>query len=229
MNYQTRNTMKVTAITRYKHGALWTAIKQLGWTQKEMANQCGVCQNRFNSIINMHVRPTEKEANNIQRVLGQHDIYLDPTQEWPSAFTGYKKSLVVEQTKDVGPLALNFAETYYAQLEDGSSPSDELVEEEKRDALQKALDCLTKRERTVVDYRFGFTGGSKHTQKECADHFKVSKSLIDLVVKRSIAKMRIAMERMDRWSELSLINAEDIQEVCAPSERWNTRVGSKIK
>ena len=34
--------MKVAAITRFKHGKLWEALKELGWSQKRLADETGL-------------------------------------------------------------------------------------------------------------------------------------------------------------------------------------------
>jgi len=108
--------MKITAITKFKHGSLWAAIKQLGWTQAELARRTGLHQTQIGTIINLQQRPTEKEANTIQRVLGENGIYFDPTQEWPETFRGLPKRITIEQTKEVTALELEAAQTYYNQL-----------------------------------------------------------------------------------------------------------------
>ncbi len=93
--------MKITAITRYKHGAIYALLQRLHWTQSELARRCQMCPSRIGEIINLRKRPTAEQANLIQRVFGEAGEFLDILSEWPEAFTGLAKGFKHEQTEDV--------------------------------------------------------------------------------------------------------------------------------
>lgn len=93
--------MKITAITRYKHGELYAILQRLGWTQTELCKQTGLSQKIIGDIINLIKRPTEDQANAIQLSLGKAGEYLDVLAEWPEAFVGIKRGYRLEQTEDI--------------------------------------------------------------------------------------------------------------------------------
>ena len=55
--------MRVTAITRFKHGNLWAALGKLNWSQAELARQSGISQQMIGRIINLQRRPTASQAD----------------------------------------------------------------------------------------------------------------------------------------------------------------------
>lgn len=65
-----------------------------------------------------------------------------------------------------------------------------------RQLLQKALQRLPEREKTIICMRFGLTDGEEHTQKEVADLLGISQSYISRLEKRIIKRMK---KDMMRW------------------------------
>ncbi|MDR0999677.1 MAG: RNA polymerase sporulation sigma factor SigE [Clostridiales bacterium] len=75
--------------------------------------------------------------------------------------------------------------------------SRDLESEVDRDLLNKALNKLTKREKRIVELRFGLrTGGDEKTQKEVADLLGISQSYISRLEKKIIGRLRREMSRM---------------------------------
>jgi RNA polymerase sporulation-specific sigma factor len=75
--------------------------------------------------------------------------------------------------------------------------SRDLEEEVDRDLLNKALNKLTKREKKIVELRFGLRAGSEEkTQKEVADLLGISQSYISRLEKKIIGRLRREMSRM---------------------------------
>lgn len=93
--------MKITAITRYKHGELYAILKRLGWSQAELARRTGLRPELIGEIINLARRPSAKQADAIQSALGQAGEYLDVLSEWPEAFVGLQRGYKRVQTEDV--------------------------------------------------------------------------------------------------------------------------------
>lgn len=62
--------------------------------------------------------------------------------------------------------------------------------------LQKALQTLPEREKTIISLRFGLGGGEERTQKEVADQLGISQSYISRLEKRIIKRMK---KDMMRW------------------------------
>ena len=87
--------MKIAAITRYKHGAIFHALSQLGWSQSELARRVGVCPPTIGHYINMRQRPSQEMADRIQRVFGDEGLYVDVLGAWPEDFKMKKAPVIV--------------------------------------------------------------------------------------------------------------------------------------
>jgi RNA polymerase sporulation-specific sigma factor len=75
--------------------------------------------------------------------------------------------------------------------------SRDLEDETDKELLGVALDKLTKREKKIVELRFGlFTGGEEKTQKEVADMLGISQSYISRLEKKIIGRLKKEMHRM---------------------------------
>ncbi len=59
----------------------------------------------------------------------------------------------------------------------------------ERDMLRSAVQTLSRRERDIVDLRYGLSGRGEHTQKEVADMMGISQSYISRLEKRIIGKL----------------------------------------
>jgi RNA polymerase sporulation-specific sigma factor len=75
--------------------------------------------------------------------------------------------------------------------------SRDLEDETDKELLGVALDKLTKREKKIVELRFGlFGGGEEKTQKEVADMLGISQSYISRLEKKIIGRLKKEMHRM---------------------------------
>ncbi len=72
-------------------------------------------------------------------------------------------------------------------------PLDELT---SRELLFQALECLSERERRIIELRFGLGSGVERTQKEIADVMGISQSYISRLEKRIILRLRQELERI---------------------------------
>lgn len=64
----------------------------------------------------------------------------------------------------------------------------ENVEEKK--IIREAVDALNKRERVIIELRYGLSGGKEKTQKEVADMLGISQSYISRLEKKIISRLR---------------------------------------
>ncbi len=69
-----------------------------------------------------------------------------------------------------------------------------LEKNEDRKTVYKALSGLKKREREIIELRFGLRDGNEYTQKEVAEMLGISQSYISRLEKKIINKLRIEME-----------------------------------
>ncbi len=71
-----------------------------------------------------------------------------------------------------------------------------LEEEVDKDLLRLALGKLSKRERKIMELRFGLTSGQEKTQKEVADILGISQSYISRLEKRIIVRLKKEINRL---------------------------------
>jgi RNA polymerase sporulation-specific sigma factor len=75
--------------------------------------------------------------------------------------------------------------------------SRDIEDEVDRDLLGRALDRLSRREKKIVELRFGlYDGGEEKTQKEVADMLGISQSYISRLEKKIIGRLKKEMNRM---------------------------------
>ena len=69
----------------------------------------------------------------------------------------------------------------------------------ERKLLSKAIDKLNKRERTIVELRFGLNSadGTEMTQKEVADLLGISQSYISRLEKKIISRLKKEIVRFE--------------------------------
>ena len=67
--------------------------------------------------------------------------------------------------------------------------------EEDRRTVRQALERLDRRERIIIELRFGLDGGKEHTQKEVADMLGISQSYISRLEKKIIKRLKKDIER----------------------------------
>ena len=168
--------MRITAITRFKHGDLYNALKEAGWTQ--LGRKAGVCASTVGIIINMKWRPTEEIANKIQAAFGRAGIVLDVLELWPESFAGIKKSIIIEETRDIEPVQLEGAIK--------QTPMQLMDLDITKEILHDVLQQLTNRERKVLTMRF-FEG---LTMAEVGKRLKRSGSLIGRIEAKALRKLR---------------------------------------
>lgn len=79
----------------------------------------------------------------------------------------------------------------------GSEPdsvSQNIEQDEERDEIRRAVRKLNRREREIIELRFGLNGKSGMTQKEVADALNISQSYISRLEKKTIEKLRREIE-----------------------------------
>ena len=78
---------------------------------------------------------------------------------------------------------------------DGLEINDNLEDEDERRVLRSCMEELSKRERLIMNMRFGIGGIREHTQKEVADILGISQSYISRLEKRIILKLKKDIEK----------------------------------
>ncbi len=197
--------MKITAVTKFKHGELYAMLQRVGWKQSDLARNSGLSENRIGEIINLQRRPIQKEADAIQRALGTVGEYLDVLSEWPETFVGLKRGYRREQTIDVPmerlldhPEALQIAAPEY---------QDDEIEERVKSVISK----LPERNRQILIKRFW----ENKKLEEISNEIGVGKQQVHNLEKRSIrmlmhpARARKLMPHWFEWLSIPYEKPED--------------------
>lgn len=171
--------MKVTAITKFKQGDLHHALKRLGWTQAELAKRAGVSQQTVGHVLNLRNKPLPSNIDRIQKALAEAGEFLDVLTIWPEDFKGFKKSVTVEQTKevDVALLARDIP-----TLHDTMKPN----LDDARRLIEKSLTTMPEREARIIRRRH-FDGKSLD---EIAKEDGVGRAMISIVYNRGLRQLR---------------------------------------
>ncbi len=78
---------------------------------------------------------------------------------------------------------------------DGDSVNKGIEQDLERTLLLESVERLGRRERTIMELRFGLKDGKERTQKEVADIIGISQSYISRLEKRIIKKLKADLER----------------------------------
>ena len=177
--------MRIAAITKFKQGDLYKALKKLGWSQNELARRTGMQPSVLGRYMNLQLKPTEAAAQKIQNALAEAGEYIDVLTCWPDRFTGFNKVPVIEQTKDVPDEIL-------ISMMGEQNPQITYEINEEKELLNKALLLLTDRERDIVEDCF-LSGISI---EEKANKLNVTRSRIRQIVDRATLKLANGMRRL---------------------------------
>ena len=178
--------MKITAITRYKHGELYAVLNRLGWTQAELARRCGLDPGRVGEVININKRPSQKTADAIQKALGEAGEYFDVLEQWPETFEGIRPGTRKEETMEV-PMEVPM-ECLIGCREAMMLPAPtERQEDGLAAAMDAAMEDLTDREKRVLEARFF----ESMTLEDVAKEFGlVSRGRIRQIEAKALRKLR---------------------------------------
>jgi RNA polymerase sigma factor (sigma-70 family) len=173
--------MKITAITKFKHGELFAILKKLGWSQLELARRAGVDAGAIGKVINLHKRPSKGIATAIQRAIGEAGEYLDVLEQWPETFVGIERGAKHEVTRDIEFESL--LECPEAMLIPARDSCDN---QELAGVLDDALKELTPRDRRVIEMIF-YEG---KTLQQSGDELSIARERVRQIGCRAIRVLR---------------------------------------
>jgi RNA polymerase sigma factor (sigma-70 family) len=173
--------MKITAITRYKHGGLYAALESLKWTQKELAERSGITQSAIGLLINLRIKPSIYYVQKIQNALAEAGYYLDVLEQWPETFHGLKAGFNLVQTADIE------LENLLDCKEAFMLPAPECEDTEELDnAIENVLDSLTPREKSVIKSRFW----DKKTLETTGNDLGITRERIRQIEAKALRKLK---------------------------------------
>lgn len=175
--------MKITAITKFKHGELYAMLQRVGWTQADLARHSNLAPSRIGEIINLKRRPIQKEAEAIQMALGTVGQYLDVLSEWPETFIGLRRGYRREQTIDV-PMERLLDHPEVFQIAAPEDYVDEGIDLEKR--VESVISKIPKRYLMVLRKRFW----ENKTLKQVGKELKVTRGRIATIESAALRLLR---------------------------------------
>ena len=126
--------MRIAALVKIKHGAIWEALQNLGWNQAELARQLNMHPTRVGEIVNLKRRPTDNEVRRIELVFLDAGVIVDVISEWPEMFEMRQNNL-----------------TYYKDVEtDRLLSHTKQITIEEKESLQILMDQLTPIEADIL-------------------------------------------------------------------------------
>jgi len=78
-----------------------------------------------------------------------------------------------------------------------TSPFEMIIAKELRETVTDAFSILDKRERLVIERRFGFKTGCIQTQHQIGQHLGISGSMVEKIQRRSLAKVKERLQGED--------------------------------
>ena len=196
--------MRITAVTKLKHGALHSALRKLGWSQSELARRTEIHPCEIGKMCNLLRRPTVDQANRIQSVLAGAGVYIDPTEAWPETFKGFRKTIKWEETRDFTDRELASAQIFTKQL--GYQPDSRMEK-----IAVTALRHLNEKDREAMEMLCGFNGEPMN-QNQIAAKMKVANETVRFRIRRAKLVMnRICREVLDLESRGYTLNKDSAQ------------------
>ncbi len=164
-----------------------------GWCQRDLANATSLSAATIGHFENLRQFPSLEQSKIIAEALGQDIETLFP--DWLKAF---KLRRVPEP---IGDRSISLKEAIerrlipldslsHLQLDEGHTAEDIERQVDLQNLIPQALDCLTPRERRVIELRFGLDGGHSRTLDQIGRIFNVTRPRIQEIEGKALRKLR---------------------------------------
>jgi transcriptional regulator with XRE-family HTH domain len=176
--------MRIAAITHFKHGALFEALRALQWSQSELSRRTGINQTAISAYCTLKLKPTPERAAQIEKIFVESGYDFDAREAWPESFKGFKKKLACEQVKDITQLELEAAQGFYEMLE--------LEPGKNLDAaldVREAITAIPEREALAVRESFGI-GAEVKSFEQIGKELGVGRQAAYSTMQRGLQKIR---------------------------------------
>ncbi|MDO4938506.1 MAG: sigma-70 family RNA polymerase sigma factor [Lachnospiraceae bacterium] len=150
-----------------------------------------------NIRIPVHVTENINKILNKQKELAQQ-YGREPTLQELSDATGFTQEDIAEKLnayKDSVSMdaSINEDGTTIEDMiadENGNNPEFEMTQKMLKEEIDKVLDELTDRERTVLEMRFGLEDGKIHTLEEVGEHFNITRERVRQIEAKALRRLR---------------------------------------
>jgi len=177
--------MEVAGVVRFKHGAMWKALKALGWSQTELAQKSGLSTTTIGESINMKKRPSEEIALQIEIAFAEAGQYVDVLGEWPKNFRLTTKGEISIYRK-------------FSQEQLTSPDPREVLE--RKEMAENALTRCTPKEQELLRLRYW----EDRSMDEIAEKEGCSGSNIGHKIQVALRKIRRTTQRRITFSEVEV-------------------------
>ncbi len=175
--------MKITAVTKFKHGILLDSIRATGFSVCAFARHIGVNASSLCHYVNLAKKPSFIIAEKIISGLATLGVVTSFEELWPEAFTPTGKLITIEQSQDVEPLLLS----QYVQYESDRllSNSNGETPPEIPESVQFALKSLRPTARKIVNL---YCEGMK--VEEISKEVKIHRNRVGQIFDHSIREIQ---------------------------------------
>lgn len=173
--------MKIAAITRFRQGDLFQAMRRLGLTQSELARATGVSQSTISQILRMRLRPSVSLAEKIEIELGRRGEYVDLLAGWPKRFRLRTNTRV--EIRDI-------PENLLLDVQHRPVPQIEYMRAlDRTNVIDRVLQNLTHREERVIRARYGI-GCEPRTLEQLGEELGYCSRAIASIENKALNKLR---------------------------------------
>jgi RNA polymerase sigma factor (sigma-70 family) len=183
-----KKTMKIEAEIKLRNANLRQRRLELGMTQKQVAEKCGVSVASISHIENLYITGTDELLKKIANVLNLEveDIKI----KWPKDVPTSDSC-----TADINPDQLEAYRIIQRNraLEMAKNPMEILMDKEnsvRNERLMDVLNDLSFREREIIKMRYGIGSEKWQTLREIGKKFNLCKARIREIEARALRKLQ---------------------------------------
>ncbi len=177
------------------YGAWW--IKQA--IKRSLANQSKTIRLPVHLVDK--ISKLRRTAAKLQELFGREptDVELSEEMEMSPARIARLRSVAVRPASLDSPIQDDESATLADLVRDekAENPYDSLEEKTVNDMLKDLVATLPEREATILDYRFGLSGGTERTLEEVGAHFGVTRERVRQIQNIALGKLRRMIEKLE--------------------------------
>ena len=174
------------------------------WWIKQSIMRALADQSR-NIRVPVHVAESINRLLKDQKELAQK-LGHEPTVEELSEETGIPVEKITEMlNSSLDSISIDSSvgddnstlQDYISDDQSSNAPDFEITQKMLKEELNKALDSLDERERSVLEYRYGLKDGNVHTLEEIGNLYGITRERVRQIESRAIRKLKYTDESQD--------------------------------
>lgn len=174
------------------------------WWIKQSIMRALADQSR-NIRVPVHVAESINRLLKDQKELAQK-LGHEPTVEELSEETGIPVEKITEMlNSSLDSISIDSSvgednstlQDYISDDQSSNAPDFEITQKMLKEELNKALDSLDERERSVLEYRYGLKDGNVHTLEEIGNMYGITRERVRQIESRAIRKLKYTDDNQD--------------------------------